>query len=155
MWALGAQGQARAAESLPHSAPHSQLHCLPYAVDTQHTTGDSDPSRDIVDELFSIDSAGGDHGIDNRQVCSSGDHAATPHSPMKEHLNIDTTNTAGVDAQLVRNAAPVRGGTRGRGQGAGASAGASAGALCTSGQLSEPECGTLQDSSREIQWRSA
>ena len=34
--------------------------------------------------------------------------------------NIDIISTASVDAQLVRNAAPARGGARGRGRGAGA-----------------------------------
>ena len=43
----------------------AQLHFLPYAVNTQHTTDDSDASRDMMDELFSGDSA---EEADNRQV---------------------------------------------------------------------------------------
>ena len=76
----------------------AQLHCLPYAVDTQHTTDDSGPSRDMVDKLFSSDLAEDAdnrqvllfpscHSVAyNRQVYSSDDYAATLHSPVKEHL---------------------------------------------------------------------
>ena len=75
-----------------------QLHCLQYVVDTQRTTNDSDPSQDILDELFLSNSAEDDSDTSQPEVCASEYYAATLHSPVKGHINLTLK-----DARLLRS----------------------------------------------------
>ena len=78
----------------------SELHCLQNVVDTQRTTDDSDPSQDILDELFPSNSAedGSDIVTSQPEVYASEYYAATLHSPVKGHIDLTLK-----DVRLLRS----------------------------------------------------